>query len=152
MTNSSQNIVNINEILKILPHRYPILLVDKVTEIVLGKSIIGLKNVTANEPHFQGHFPELPIMPGVLIVEAMAQLSGILAAKSLNLASKENTFYLLGIDNCKFRKVVTPGDSLIMEVNLEQARRNFFKFRAEAKVDNELVAEANITAMLQDKQ
>jgi 3-hydroxyacyl-[acyl-carrier-protein] dehydratase len=145
------NINNINDILNMLPHRYPMLLVDRILSVVPGESIIGIKNVTVNEPHFQGHFPGLPIMPGVLIIEAMAQLSGVLAAKSLDLVSGENVFYLLGVDNCKFRKAVTPGDTLVMEVTFEQKRNNFFKFQATAKVGDELAAEASIMAMLKDR-
>ena len=144
--------ININEILNILPHRYPILLVDKVLEFEKNEYIIGIKNVTINEPHFQGHFPGTPIMPGVLILEAMAQLSGILAAKTFDLQSGGNLFYLLGIDNAKFRKIVAPGDTLVMKVINEKSRGKFFKFKATAKVNNDLVAEANITAMLTDRK
>lgn len=144
--------ININEILNILPHRYPILLVDKVLEFEKNEYIIGIKNVTINEPHFQGHFPGTPIMPGVLILEAMAQLSGILAAKTFDLQSGGNLFYLLGIDNAKFRKIVVPGDTLVMKVINEKSRGKVFKFKATAKVNNDLVAEANITAMLTDRK
>ena len=144
--------ININEILNILPHRYPILLVDKVLEFEKNEYIIGVKNVTINEPHFQGHFPGTPIMPGVLILEAMAQLSGILAAKTFDLQSGGNLFYLLGIDNAKFRKIVVPGDALVMKVINEKSRGKVFKFKATAKVNNDLVAEANITAMLTDRK
>jgi beta-hydroxyacyl-ACP dehydratase FabZ len=143
--------IDINEILNILPHRYPILLVDRILEFTKAESIIGIKNVTINEPHFQGHFPGKPIMPGVLILEAMAQLSGILAAKTFDLKSGDNLFYLLGIDNAKFRKIVIPGDTLTMQVTVEQNRGKFFKFKSTAKVMNEIVAEANITAMLTDR-
>ena len=144
--------ININEILNILPHRYPILLVDKVLEFEKNEYIIGIKNVTINEPHFQGHFPGKPIMPGVLILEAMAQLSGILAAKTFDLQSGDNLFYLLGIDNAKFRKIVLPGDTLVIQVISEKSRGKVFKFKSTAKVNNELVAEANITAMLTDRK
>ena len=144
--------ININEILNILPHRYPILLVDRVLEFEKNEYIIGIKNVTINEPHFQGHFPGTPIMPGVLILEAMAQLSGILAAKTFDLQSGGNLFYLLGIDNAKFRKIVVPGDTLVMKVINEKSRGKVFKFKATAKVNNDLVAEANITAMLTDRK
>jgi beta-hydroxyacyl-ACP dehydratase FabZ len=143
---------DINEILNILPHRYPILLVDRILEFTKAESIIGIKNVTINEPHFQGHFPGKPIMPGVLILEAMAQLSGILAAKTFDLKSGDNLFYLLGIDNAKFRKIVIPGDTLTMQVTVEQNRGKYFKFKATARVMNEIVAEANITAMLTDRK
>lgn len=148
---TNQDPINIVDILKILPHRYPFLLVDKVTEYLATKHMIGVKNVTVNEPQFQGHFPEMPVMPGVLIIEAMAQLCGIFAFKEFQLKSANGKkVYLLAIDNAKFRKIVTPGDQLIMKASFLQTRGNFFKFQVEAKVDNILVSEATITATLQD--
>jgi 3-hydroxyacyl-[acyl-carrier-protein] dehydratase len=144
-------IININEIINLIPHRYPFLLLDKVTKIELGKSIVGLKNVTYNEPQFTGHFPNIPIMPGVLIIEAMAQLSAVLIAKTLNINSENKMVYFMSIENAKFRKVVTPGDSIIMECSILQSRSNVWKFYGESKVENEVVAEANFTAMIRDR-
>ncbi|MCF8462398.1 MAG: 3-hydroxyacyl-ACP dehydratase FabZ [Rickettsiaceae bacterium] len=146
-----EEIITIGDIIKILPHRYPFLLVDKVLSYIPKSHIIGIKNVTINEPQFQGHFPQAPIMPGVLIIEAMAQLCGIFAFKEFDLQAQNKMVYLLGIDNAKFRKVVTAGDQLVMKASFLQARGSFFKFQVEAKVDNVLAAEALITATLQEK-
>ncbi len=144
-------IININEIINLIPHRYPFLLLDKVTRLELGKSIVGLKNVTYNEPQFTGHFPNIPIMPGVLIIEAMAQLSAVLIAKTLNITSENKIVYFMSIENAKFRKVVTPGDSIIMECSILQNRSNVWKFYGESRVENEVVTEANFTAMIRDR-
>ncbi|MBI5739232.1 MAG: 3-hydroxyacyl-ACP dehydratase FabZ [Nitrospirae bacterium] len=133
------------EIQKILPHRFPFLLIDRVTDIQPRKKALGLKNVTINEPFFQGHFPDYPIMPGVLIVEAMAQVAGILASTS---GAKGNIVYFMSIEKAKFRKPVVPGDQLRFEVNVLQQRNNVWKFSAEARVDDKLVAEAEFTAMV----
>ncbi|MBI1864168.1 MAG: 3-hydroxyacyl-ACP dehydratase FabZ [Nitrospirae bacterium] len=112
--------MDINEIMKVLPHRYPFLLVDRIEEIEVGKRIVGIKNVTINEPFFQGHFPNHPIMPGVLIIEAMAQVGGVLAFKSADVAEK--LVYFMGIDKAKFRKPVFPGDTLRFEISVVQHR------------------------------
>ncbi len=145
------NDININEIMSIIPHRYPFLLVDKVTKIKIGESIIGIKNVTVNEPQFTGHFPSKPVMPGVLIIEAMAQLSAILVAKSMHsVANKEVLF--LSIDESKFRKIVEPGDTLIMEADIMQNRGPVWKFKARSKVGSIIAAEAIFTAMVKDKE
>ncbi len=137
--------MNILEIQKILPHRFPFLLIDRITELEPKSKAVGLKNVTINEPFFQGHFPDYPIMPGVLVIEAMAQVSGILAFQS---GAEGNSVYFMSIEKAKFRKPVVPGDQLIFEVNIIQQRNNVWKFSGQAFVDKKLVAEAEFTAMV----
>ena len=141
--------MNIIEIMQVLPHRYPFLMVDRILEIQPGVSALGLKNVTANEPFFQGHFPAQPIMPGVLIVEALAQVAGILAFKS---GIEGNAVYFMSIEKAKFRKPVVPGDQIIFEVKTLQQRRNVCKFAGKAKVDEKVVAEAEFTAMVTNRE
>jgi 3-hydroxyacyl-[acyl-carrier-protein] dehydratase len=136
------------EIFKMLPHRYPFLLVDKILEVKKGESIKTLKNVTINENFFVGHFPEKPIMPGVLIIEAMAQSAGLLLFLSFAEEKKKYIAYLTGIDNVKFKKPVIPGDSLILEIKLKQKLKKIFKFEGLAKVNEELVAGGEITLAL----
>ena len=143
--------VGINEIIKLLPHRYPFLLVDKVSIIKKGVEGIGLKNITANEPQFTGHFPEKPVMPGVLIVEAMAQTAAVIAIYGESNEAKKGALFM-SIESVKFRKPVVPGDQLKMHLTLEQARRNVYRFRGEATVDGSLCAEANLTAMIFDEK
>jgi 3-hydroxyacyl-[acyl-carrier-protein] dehydratase len=142
--------LDINEIMEVLPHRYPFLLVDKVEEMELGKKIVGIKNVTINEPFFQGHFPGHPIMPGVLIVEAMAQVGGILAFKSEPDKTDGSVVYFMGIDNARFRKPVLPGNQLRLELEVVKRRRAIWRFKGEAYVGEELVAEAEILATVMD--
>jgi 3-hydroxyacyl-[acyl-carrier-protein] dehydratase len=137
--------IDIKEIMSMLPHRYPFLLVDKVTALEPSVSVTGIKNVTINEPFFQGHFPGNPVMPGVLIIEAMAQVAGILAYKS-GMQGKE--VYFMSIDKAKFRKPVLPGDQLRFEVKTAQIRGNVWKFRGEAFVEDKLAAEAEFTTMV----
>jgi 3-hydroxyacyl-[acyl-carrier-protein] dehydratase len=137
------------DIQAILPHRYPFLLVDRVEELEIGKRVVGIKNVTINEPFFQGHFPGRPIMPGVLIIEAMAQVGGILAFKSANQAGAK-LVYFMGIEKAKFRKPVTPGDQLRFVVDVLRARHPYWKMRGEAFVDDTLVCEAELMAMITD--
>ncbi len=137
--------MNILEIQKILPHRFPFLLIDRITELEPKSKAVGLKNVTINEPFFQGHFPDYPIMPGVLVIEAMAQVSGILAFQS---GAEGNSVYFMSIEKAKFRKPVVPGDQIIFEVNVVQQRNNVWKFSGQAFVDKKLVAEAEFTAMV----
>lgn len=141
--------IDINEILNILPHRYPFLLVDKVVELEAGKRAKGIKNVTINEPFFQGHFPGHPIMPGVLIVEAMAQVGGILAFKTANVANK--AVYFMGIDKAKFRRPVLPGDRLELILEVTKQRGAIWVFKGEAYVEENLVAEAELMATIVDK-
>lgn len=137
--------IDIKEIMNILPHRYPFLLVDRILEIQPNEKAVGIKNVTINEPFFQGHFPGNPVMPGVLIVEAMAQVAGILAFKS----GVEGTGVLfMSIEKVKFRKPITPGDQIKFEVNVLHRRGNVWKFSGFAKVDDKVVTEAEFTAMV----
>jgi 3-hydroxyacyl-[acyl-carrier-protein] dehydratase len=138
--------VDIDEIRKLLPHRYPFLLVDRIVELELSKRIVGIKNVTFNEPFFTGHFPEKPIMPGVLILEAMAQTGGILAFKSF--PGMEGSVFFTGIDDARFRKPVIPGDQLKLIVEVVRHRREIWVFNGKALVDDDIVAEARIMAML----
>ena len=135
------------EIRNTLPHRYPFLLVDRIRELVPGRRIVGIKNVTINEPFFQGHFPDRPVMPGVLILEAMAQVGGVLAFKSVPPAGRP-VVYLTGVDKAKFRKPVVPGDQVRFEVEILKQRPPFWKMRGEAYVESELVCEAEMTAMV----
>ena len=137
------------EIQSILPHRYPFLLVDRIEELEIGKRVIGIKNVTVNEPFFQGHFPGRPIMPGVLIIEAMAQVGGVLAFKSAN-QSGAKLVYFMGIDKAKFRRPVVPGDRLRFVVDVLRARHPYWKMRGEAYVEDSLVCEAELMAMVTD--
>ena len=137
--------MDIQEILTYLPQRYPILMIDKVIKIVPGKSIIALKNVTVNEPYFLGHFPGKPIVPGVLILEAMAQATGILALHANRERSKEGFLYLFaGIDKARFKRPVVPGDQLYIEAEVLKVKGNIWKCKVNAKVENELVCEAEL--------
>ena len=140
---------DIGKILEFLPHRYPFILVDRVLEIVPDERIVGLKNVTINEPFFQGHFPGTPVMPGVLIIEAMAQVGGILVYASLADKNKR-LIYFMGIDRARFRKPVIPGDQLRLDINWTKRRGDVSKMSAKATVDGVLVAEAEIMAMVGD--
>ena len=133
-----------------LPHRYPMLLVDRVEELIPDRSIAAIKAVTINEQFFQGHFPSRPIMPGVLIVEALAQAAGILAVESLGLAGSGKLVYFMAIDGAKFRKPVEPGVLLRLEAEFVQKRSSVCKFSGRAKIDGQVVAEANFTAMIAD--
>jgi len=142
--------LNINEIMKILPHRYPFLLVDKILEMEVGKSIVAIKNVSINEPFFQGHFPGHPVMPGVLIIEAMAQVAGILAYSS-DESVRSKVTYFVGIDNARFRKPVIPGDQLRFEVEATGCKRGIWIFNAKAFVEGKLVTEAELKATFVDK-
>lgn len=137
--------MDIHEILKHLPHRYPFLLVDRVLEMEVGKSIHAYKNVTVNEPFFVGHFPHHPVMPGVLIMEALAQAAGILSFKTLGeLPSDDSVFYFVGIDEARFKKPVMPGDQLHLHITIERHMRGIWKYNAEARVDGEIVASAKL--------
>lgn len=140
--------LNSQDIQKILPHRYPFLLVDRILEIRPKERAIGLKNVTFNEQFFQGHFPDQPIMPGVLIIEAMAQVSGILAFHS---GAQGNSVYFMSVEKAKFRKPVVPGDQLRFEVKVLQQRNNVWKFSGQTFVEDKVVAEADFTAMVTEK-
>jgi beta-hydroxyacyl-ACP dehydratase FabZ len=142
--------LTINEIMKILPHRYPMLLVDRVVEIDEGKRIVGIKNVTANEPFFQGHFPGAPVMPGVLIVEAMAQCSAVLILRDIP-DRDEKLFLFGGVDKARFRRPVVPGDQLRMECEVLQRRSNTIKVKGTATVDGNVVAEAEMLSIMVER-
>jgi 3-hydroxyacyl-[acyl-carrier-protein] dehydratase len=144
--------IEIREILTLLPHAYPFLLVDRIIEIEPGKRIVGIKNVTYNEPFFPGHFPGRPIMPGVLIVEAMAQTAGILAFKSISGEDMGKPVFFLGIDNVRFRKPVVPGDQLRLELEVSRHRQSIWGFKGQSLVDGKLVAEADLLAMLGEEK
>lgn len=141
--------IDIKEIFSLLPHRYPFLLVDRIVELEPEVKAVGIKNVTVNEPFFQGHFPNNPVMPGVLIVEAMAQVAGILAFKS---GAAGKAVYFMSIEKAKFRKIVSPGDQLRMEVAATHKRGSVWKFSGNALVGDKLMAEAEFTAMVADKE
>ena len=143
---------DIQEILAMIPHRYPLLLVDRVINMVPGESATGIKNVTMNEPQFQGHFPGSPIMPGVMIVEAMAQTSAVLVVHTLGDEGRDKLVYFMSIDNAKFRKPVGPGDRMYIDIQKERARGSVWKFSSVARVDDEVVAEATFTAMIVDPE
>ena len=142
--------LNVEAIMKLLPHRYPFLLVDRIVECDDKTRIVGIKNVTVNEPFFQGHFPGRPIMPGVLIVEALAQAGGVLAIESLGLAGSGKLVYFMGIDGVKFRKPVEPGHLLDLHVTILQAKRNICKFEGRAMLGDQLATECQFTAMIAD--
>ena len=144
-------VYNIQEIMNFLPHRYPFILVDRIEELIPDKKVVALKNVTINEPFFQGHFPGTPIMPGVLIVEAMAQAGGVLASASLPQEKQGALIYFMGIDKVKFRKPVVPGDQLVIEVQILKQRLKAIKMSAMATVDKKIVAEAELMASFGDK-
>jgi 3-hydroxyacyl-[acyl-carrier-protein] dehydratase len=138
--------MDILEIMQVLPHRYPLLLVDRILEMEPGKRIVGLKNVSINEPYFQGHFPGFPLMPGVYILEALAQVGGILMVKSLNLEIGKYAVVFAGIDDARFKRPVYPGDQLILEVDVISLKKSLSKMKGTAKVDNQVVAEAILYA------
>ncbi|MDH5545125.1 MAG: 3-hydroxyacyl-ACP dehydratase FabZ [Gammaproteobacteria bacterium] len=145
-----EKILDINKILEYLPHRFPFLLVDKVIGFEPGKSITAVKNVTVNEPFFPGHFPQKPVFPGVLIVEAMAQTTGLLAFATEGGAPSGSLFYLVAVDNARFKQPVEPGDQLIMDVEFIKAMRGVWKFSASAKVDGKVVASAELMCAVRD--
>ena len=138
--------LNVDEIQRILPHRYPFLLVDRILTLELGKRIVGVKNVSINEPFFQGHFPGRPIMPGVLIIEALAQTGGILALLSTPENLGNPSIFLMGIDKVRFRKPVLPGDQLVLELEALRGGKKFWKMQGKALVNQDLVAEAELMA------
>lgn len=147
------NSLDIHEVLKHLPHRYPFLLIDRVLECTPGKSLVALKNVTINEPFFQGHFPQQPVMPGVLILEALAQATGILAFRTTDSRPSEHVlYYFVGIDNARFKQMVEPGDQLILEVELVRSVRGVWKFTTRAKVDGKMVTSADLMCAKKDTQ
>ncbi|GBQ37779.1 3-hydroxyacyl-ACP dehydratase [Komagataeibacter saccharivorans NRIC 0614] len=140
--------IDIMRIMEAIPHRYPFLLIDRMVDIVMGQSAVGIKNVTVNEPHFQGHFPARPVMPGVLIIEAMAQTAATLVVLTLGAAFEGKLVYFMTIDGAKFRRPVGPGDQLRIHVEKERSRANVWKFKGVARVDGVSVAEATFSAMI----
>jgi len=143
--------LDIARIMQAIPHRYPFLMVDRVVEVVKNESAIGVKNVSINESFFQGHFPSHPVMPGVLIIEAMAQTAGVLVVETLGPEAQGKLVYFMMIENAKFRRPVVPGDQLRIHVKKERNRGNVWKFSAEAKVDGVVVAESTYAAMILDR-
>jgi 3-hydroxyacyl-[acyl-carrier-protein] dehydratase len=143
--------VDIGRILEMIPHRYPFLMIDKVVDIVPNDSAVGIKNVSINEPHFQGHFPQRPVMPGVLIVEAMAQTAAVLVVHTLGANAEGKLVYFMTIDSARFRKPVGPGDTIHVHVKKQRTRGAVWKFNGEAKVEGKLVAEAEFAAMILDE-
>jgi 3-hydroxyacyl-[acyl-carrier-protein] dehydratase len=137
---------------RMIPHRYPFLMIDRVVNIEVNRFCVGIKNVTVNEPHFEGHFPVIPVMPGVLIIEAMAQTSAVLVVQTLDLIDKDLLVYFMSIDSAKFRKVVTPGDTLELHVTVARGRGKIWKFTGEAKVGDTLCAEAEFAAMIMTRE
>ena len=139
--------LNIEQIMALIPHRYPMLLVDRVEQIITGESAVGIKNVTINDPFFQGHFPGSPVMPGVLIIEALAQTAGVVAMDAEMKDGESSLIYFMTINDARFRQPVVPGDRLELHVVKERSRRNVWRFKGEAKVDGTVVAEATFSAM-----
>lgn len=151
MTTETRKAIDINRVMEMIPHRYPFLMVDRVVDIVPDVSAVGIKNVTIGEPFFQGHFPSRPIMPGVLIIESMAQTAAVLVVETLGESAEGKLVYFMSVDNARFRKPVVPGDRLYIHVFKERNRGAVWKFRAEARVDDQLMAEATYAAMIMDR-
>ena len=143
--------VDVMQLMKLLPHRYPFLLIDRIRDMDRDESCVGIKNVTINEPFFQGHFPKYPVMPGVLIIEAMAQTAGALCFDALGNLDQPSVVFFMTIDNAKFRRPVVPGDTVYYHVRKIRGRGRVFRFACEGKVDGQVVAEAEICAMIADR-
>lgn len=151
-TGETMGTAEIMDVMRMIPHRYPMLLVDRVIDMVKGERATGIKNVTINEPYFQGHFPSRPVMPGVMVVESMAQTAGILVVHTLGPDAEGKLVYFMSIDEARFRKPIVPGDQVMVHVFKERSRGNVWRFRAEAKVDGQLSAEATFAAMILDSK
>ncbi len=147
---SEEKTYDISRIMEMIPHRYPFLLIDRVERVVASESAVGIKNVTVNEPHFPGHFPGHPVMPGVLIIEAMAQTAAIVVVDAMGEDVEGKLVYFMAVENAKFRKPVVPGDRLELHVTKKQNRGAVWKFEGQAKVDGAVAAEATFTAMIRD--
>lgn len=147
---SSDTVIDVNRIMEMIPHRYPFLMIDRVKGVIPDHQAVGIKNVTASEPHFQGHFPNHPVMPGVLIVEAMAQTAAVLVVETLGVEAEGKLVYFMSVDNARFRKPVTPGDVLEITVTKLRSRGNVYKFEGKAHADGVLMAEAVFSAMIMD--
>ncbi len=143
-------VIHIERVMEMIPHRYPFLMIDRVDEVVANESAVGIKNVSINEPYFQGHFPRRAVMPGVLIIEAMAQTAAVLVVETLGAESEGKLVYFMTVEGARFRRPVVPGDTLRVHVSKLQNRRNVWKFRAEARVDGAVAAEATYSAMILD--
>ena len=144
------NTIEIEDLLDLLPHRYPILMIDRIEDVILGESATGIKNVSINEPFFQGHFPNQPVFPGVLVIEAMAQTAAALVVRTLGAKAEGKLVYFMSIENARFRKPVKPGDQISVFVNKKARRANVWKFSSTAKVKEEIVAEATYSAMIEE--
>ena len=147
-TGSTVDMIDVHRIMEMIPHRYPFLMIDRVVDIVPGAKATGVKNVTINEPYFAGHFPERPVMPGVLIIEAMAQTAAVFVVHTLGAESEGKLVYFMSVDGARFRKPVEPGDQLHVEVTKRRSRGNVWKFSGKATVDGKLVTEATYAAMI----
>ncbi len=143
--------IDILRVMEMIPHRYPMLMIDRVLDVVPNVSAVGIKNVSANESYFQGHFPARPVMPGVLIIESMAQTAAVLVVHTLGDSAAGKLVYFMSVDNARFRRPVTPGDTMRILVRKQQHRRNVWKFYAEAKVGEKIYAEAEFAAMILDE-
>ena len=152
MNENPRETVDVLEVMEMIPHRQPFLMIDRVEDIVIGESATGVKNVTINEPFFVGHFPVRPVMPGVLVVEAMAQTAAVLVVETLGPDSLGKLVYFMTIDNARFRKPVVPGDQVKLFVSIQRNRRNVWKFKGVAKVGDLVVAEATYSAMIMDAE
>lgn len=146
------SVVDLEMILRMIPHRYPFLMIDRVENLIEGEGAVGVKNVTANEPHFTGHFPGKPIMPGVLLVEAMAQTAAVLVVKTLDMVDQGKLVYFMTLDNTRFRRPVVPGDVVRLHVDVKRFKGRVWKFLGKAMVGDELAAEAEFSAMIVDPE
>ena len=149
-TVTADTVIDVNRIMEMIPHRYPFLMIDRVKDVIPDHQAVGVKNVTASEPHFQGHFPNHPVMPGVLIVEAMAQTAAVLVVATLGAEAEGKLVYFMSVDKARFRKPVTPGDVLEITVTKVRSRGNVYKFEGQARADGALMAEAVFSAMILD--
>ena len=143
--------IDIARIMRMIPHRYPFLMIDRVVDVVSGESCVGVKNVTINEPFFQGHFPQRPVMPGVLVIEAMAQTAAVIVVEKLGVENQGKLVYFMTIEEARFRRPIGPGDQIRIHCRKERSRGNVWKFSAEARVDGTLCAEATYSAMILDR-